>query len=194
MIDSKKNIFNFHLVVLFLLLGFFGPVAHAAEVNNQGYIINPGDTLGISVWKEEELIRERRVLPDGSISFPLAGTIQVAGKSVKQVEAVLTKKISDYITDPVINVSLNSVEGNVVYAIGQVKAPGQFIMYQPMDVMQILSLAGGLTPFAKSNSIKILRRTAKESVAIDFEYSDIADGDNLDKNLILKSGDVIVVP
>jgi len=159
-----------------------------------GYLINPGDVLDISVWKEVELQRELHVLPDGTISFPLAGTLSIAGKTITTVQKELIKKLSAYITDPVVNISVKAVTGNIVYVIGEVKNPGQFVMYQPMDMMQILSLAGGLTTFAKANDILILRREAKGSKAIEFEYVELEDGDDLDKNHLLKSGDVIVVP
>ncbi len=166
----------------------------AMSAGKTDYHVNPGDVLEISVWNEDEMNRELRVMPDGSISFPLAGYIKVSGKSIKQVQQEIKAKLSKFISDPEVNVAIKSVDGNVVYVIGQVKNPGQFIMYNPMDVMQVLSIAGGLTPFAQENNIKILRRTAKGSVAIDFEYSEIKDGDELDTNYLMQSRDVIVVP
>jgi len=178
--------------LLVCLIVFFQGGVLAEEKG--GYLINPGDALDISVWKEVELQRELHVLPDGTISFPLAGTLSIAGKTITTVQKELTKKLSDYITDPVVNISVKAVTGNIVYVIGEVKNPGQFVMYQPMDMMQILSLAGGLTTFAKANDILILRREAKGSKAIEFEYGELEDGDDLDKNHLLKSGDVIVVP
>ena len=158
------------------------------------YHVNPGDMLEISVWNEAEMNRELRVMPDGSISFPLAGYINVSGKSVRQIQEEIKSKLRKFISDPEVNVAIKSVDGNVVYVIGQVKNPGQFVMYNPMDVMQTLSLAGGLTAFAQENNIIILRRTAKGSVSIEFEYSEVEDGDELDTNYLMQSGDVIVVP
>lgn len=178
--------------ILFVLSILF--FLSTAQAEPYQYTIHAGDILEISVWGEESLNRELRVLPDGSISFPLSGVISVAGKSLKEVQAELTKKLSETIQDPEVNVSVKSVEGNAVYVIGQVKAPGKFIMYQPMDVMQVLSLAGGLTAFAKANDILILRRDKGVSKSIKFQYGDIEDGDELDKNYLLKTGDVIVVP
>ncbi len=173
------------------LLMFFQATVTATEYT---YTVNAGDILEISVWKEEELQRELRVLPDGHISFPLVGDINISGLTLNQVKGKLVEKLSEYISDPVVNISVKSVEGNIVYVIGQVKQPGQFIMYQPLDVMQVLSLAGGLTAFAKANDILILRRDEKGADALKFEYGELEDGDNLDENYMLKSGDVIVVP
>jgi len=166
--------------------------AHAVERDQ--YKINPGDILEISVWGEEKLNKELRVLPDGSISFPLAGTLAIAGKSINAVQKELTQRLTQNLNEPEVNVAVKAVEGNMVYVIGQVNKPGNFIMYQPMDVMQILSLAGGLTTFAKTNDILVLRRSDKGPIAIRFKYGELEDGDNLDGNHRLQSGDVVVVP
>lgn len=178
-------------ILIYFSLLFFQVVSYA---NESVYKINPGDLLDVSVWKEEELQREIRVLPDGQISFPLVGEINTTGLTLSQLKSKIVKKLSNFISDPVVNIAVKLAEGNVVYVIGQVKKPGQFIMYRPLDAMQVLSLAGGLTAFAKSNNIIILRRDEKGSKAIKFEYGELEDGDSLNKNHILKSGDVIVVP
>ncbi|OQK17023.1 sugar transporter [Methyloprofundus sedimenti] len=158
------------------------------------YKVNPGDILEISVWNEENLTREVRVLPDGTISFPLAGNFSVLGKSVFMIRTELARHLAAFVADPEVNVAIKSVDGNVVYVIGKVSNPGQFVMYQPMSIMQLLSLAGGLTTYAKANDIIILRRTEKGQEAIEFEYGELEDGNDLDKNHVLKSGDVVVVP
>ncbi|GAB6139483.1 hypothetical protein JCM14076_02120 [Methylosoma difficile] len=177
------------IFVLVLLL--ISPWTHAGTEN---YAINPGDLLEITVWDEEKLHKEVRVLPDGTISFPLSGVIKVAGKSAGAIQTELTEKLKPYIAEPVVNVSVKAVEGNVVYALGQVKKPGQFIMTQSMNMMQLLSLAGGLSQFAKADDIVILRRHEKGSEAIRFKYSELEGGEALDKNYLLSSGDVVVVP
>jgi polysaccharide biosynthesis/export protein len=158
------------------------------------YLINPGDILEISVWNEDALKREVRVLPDGSIGFPLTGTLAAAGKPVDALKKELTGKLTEYIAEPVVNIAVKSTEGNSVYVTGQVKEPGKFIMTEPMNVMQILSLAGGLTPYAAQDDIIILRKTSKGAESIKFQYSDLEEGNSLSKNHLLKSGDVIVVP
>jgi polysaccharide export outer membrane protein len=162
--------------------------------NADVYTVNPGDVLEVSVWNEEALQKEVRILPDGSVSFPLAGNLLVAGQSVTQIQAVLTEKLSAYIADPVVNVSVKATEGNTIYVLGQVKQPGQFVLGQPMDVLQALSLAGGLTAFAKANDIKVIRHIGDKSEAMEFEYNKVADGDKLENNYRLQSGDVVIVP
>jgi len=158
------------------------------------YELNPGDILEISVWKEEGLERQVLVLPDGMISFPLAGHIQAAGRTAEEVQKALTDRIKQYIPEPVITVSVPSVAGNKVYVIGQVNRPGEYPALHRIDVMQALSLAGGLTPFADQDGIKILRRETTKQVAYPFDYSAIEDGIKLELNIVLKSGDIVVVP
>lgn len=182
---------SFIRFIFWVMLSLFFKSAYAV---NYQYTVNSGDVLSISVWKEESLQKDLPVLPDGTISFPLAGVVSVVGKSVQTIQTELTEKIAKYINDPVVNITVNSVGGNVIYILGQVKTPGRFVMLSQLDVMQALTLAGGLTPFAKANSIVILRRNQKESDAIKFEYSDLENGENLNKNYLLQSGDVIVVP
>ena len=158
------------------------------------YQINPGDVLQISVWREEDLQREVLVRPDGKFSFPLAGDIDAKNKSIGQVRKLLTERLSKYIPDLVVSVAVLQINGNKVYVIGQVNRPGDFIVNPQVDVLQALSLAGGTTPFAEVNDIKILRRTNDELSAIEFRYSDIEKGKRLNRNILLQAGDVVVVP
>ena len=135
-----------------------------------------------------------KVLPDGTISFPLAGHLKAAGLSVREVQAELVERIKKYIPDPVVTVSIAGVDGFQVYVIGQVNNPGLFNVVRPTDVMQALSLAGGLTPFGDEDDIMILRREGGKQVALPFDYSAVKRGSNLNLNVILRSGDVVVVP
>lgn len=169
----------------------FGQMSFA---ETEKYLINPGDVLEISVWNEDALKREVTVLPDGSIGFPLAGTVAAAGQSLDVIKKELTEKLTEYIAEPVVNIVVKSAGGNAVYVTGQVKTPGKYVMVEPMHVVQALSLAGGLTAFAAQNDIIILRKSSTGGESIRFEYSDLEDGKGLDKKYFLKSGDVVVVP
>ncbi len=178
--------------LLFLAALLFVNMPSFAEPEN--YLINPGDMLDISVWNEDALKRIVRVLPDGTIGFPLTGTIKASGKSIEDLKKEMTEKLKEYIAEPVVNIAVQAAEGNAVYVTGQVKNPGKFIMTEPMNVMQALSLAGGLTAFAEKDDIVILRKSEKGAQSINFEYSDLEEGEGLNQNHVLKSGDVIVVP
>lgn len=154
----------------------------------------PGDVLFISVWKEEDLQLEVLVRPDGAFSFPLAGEISTRNRSVLELEEEVTERLSRYISEPVVTISVQEVLGNKIYVIGQVARSGVFTVNPQVDVIQALSMAGGPTPFASLNDIKILRRTGNQQLAISFRYDDVIKGRNLEQNIILQSGDVVVVP
>jgi len=170
-------------------------IVNQAFATDKSYLINKGDKLKITVWKENDLDANVMVLPDGTISFPIVGTVLVAGKTIDELQIFLQKQLEEYIQGPEVLVSLLTVEGNVIYIIGEVARPGPITMAKNLKVMQALSLAGGLTPFASRNNIRILRETAEgKSISIPFEYGDIEDGDNLDANILLQSDDTVIVP
>jgi len=140
------------------------------------YQIQPGDVLEISVWREPDLLRNVLVRPDGGISFPLVGDVQAAGKTVEELRELVTTRVAKYIPDPVITISTQSLSGNKIYVIGKVLRPGEFPANRYMDVVQALSVSGGMNPFAAVNKIKILRREDGKLVSIPFRYGDIEKG------------------
>ena len=174
--------------------------ASAAAQDDTGYRINGGDLLHISVYGEQNLDRDVPVQPDGGIAFPLVGNLNARGMTLKELQGRIAANLreSQYfpnLTDNEVTVSMVKATGNSVSVVGQVKAPGTFSYDTQLDVMQALSLAGGLTPFASKSKIKILRRDqAGTQTAILFDYSDVEDGEQLEKNILLKGGDVVVVP
>lgn len=174
-------------------LAFAQDATEAAYLGDE-YRIGPEDVLAISVWKEPDLQREVLVRPDGGISFPLAGDIQAAGRSARELEAVISQRIRQYIPEAVVTVSVAQVAGYRVFIIGKVKSPGQYVVGRYIDVLQALTLAGGLTPYASENNVKIIRRQGDVERVIPFSYSDAEDGEALEQNILLKSGDVVLVP
>jgi polysaccharide export outer membrane protein len=168
------------------------PVAYLSPTDQ--YLVQPGDILQITVWKEEDLQREVLVRPDGGLSFPLAGDIVAAGRTVEQIQKDLSTRIENYIPEPVVTVAVKQVVGNRVYVVGRVNKPGEIIMGHELTVMQALSLAGGVTPFASLNSVHVLRRENGIERSIPFRYGDVEKGRNLSQNIPLQNGDVVVVP
>jgi polysaccharide biosynthesis/export protein len=170
------------------------PAAPPSTTATEAYTVKPGDVLSISVWKEPDLQSPVLVRPDGSFSFPLAGQMDARGKTVADLQALVTEKLRKYISDPVVTVSVQEVKGNKVYVLGQVNKPGEFIVNPRVDVMQALSMAGGTTPFAALADIVILRRSDAGQQALPFRYGDVSRGRNLQQNIVLQAGDVVVVP
>ena len=176
-----------------ILVATIGLAAANVEAE-EGYRVQAGDVLAVSVWKEEGLEREVLVRPDGGLSFPLVGDIQASGKTVQSITEEIAARIGKFIPDPVVTVTIQQILGNKIYVIGKVNNPGQFIVNPNVDVMQALSMAGGMNPFASSNNIRILRRVDGKQQAIPFRYGDVEDGNDLAQNIMLRSGDIVVVP
>jgi len=181
---------------LLMACGVIMALAWATNVMAQdaNYTVKPGDLLSISVWKEPDLQKETLVRPDGSFSFPLVGEVDARNKTVADLNKTVAQKLTRYISDPVVTVSIQEIKGNKVYVIGQVNRPGEFIMNPSVDVMQALSMAGGTTPFASLGDIVVLRRTATGKQALPFRYNDVVKGRKMDQNIDLQAGDVVVVP
>jgi polysaccharide export outer membrane protein len=165
---------------------------HAAD---KDYAIQAGDILDISVWKEKDLQKDVLVRPDGEINFPLVGSLNAAGKSIEQLQKELTDKLRKYVPDPSVSIAIKQTQGYKIYVIGKVTRPGEITTSRNMDVMQALSIAGSLTPYASENNIKILRRDENgRLLSIPFKYSRVEKGKDLEQNIILRSGDIVVVP
>jgi len=158
------------------------------------YKIQPGDLLTIVVWKEKDLQAEVSVRPDGGISFPLVGEVIAAGITVEQLQKDLTEKLVKYVPQPVVTIMVKQSLGNRIFVIGKVNRPGEYPSSRNIDVMQALSMAGGPTPYASVNKIKILRRENGELKSFPFKYSKVEEGEDMEQNIVLQGGDVVVVP
>jgi polysaccharide export outer membrane protein len=171
------------------------PVKDAQETSSHDtYIVQPGDVLTISVWREKDLQSEVAVRPDGGINFPLAGDIVVAGNTIEQIQKDIAAKLTKYVPDPVVTASVKQSQGNKIYVVGKVNKPGEFASNRTIDVMQALSMAGGPNPYAAVNKIKIIRRVNGEQKIFYFKYSRVEKGEDLEQNIILQGGDIVVVP
>lgn len=161
------------------------------------YSINPGDVLGINVWNEPTLSTESvLVRPDGFFSVPVLGEVRAGGKTADEVRLAVIEGLKRFLKDePAVVVSVLRTTGSEIYVLGKVSRPGVFPLTGPMDVTQALANAGGPTSFAAENKIKVLRRdNTGVQRAIKFKYGDIKDGDQLETNILLQSGDLVLVP
>jgi polysaccharide export outer membrane protein len=168
--------------------------AAAVQPVDAGYLVQPGDTLSITVWKEQDLQGDILVRPDGGLTFPLAGEIEASGHTVDDIRKALQARLTKYIPDPVVTVLVKKTDGSRIFVVGKVNRPGDFPLIRPMDVMQALSLAGGTTPYADVNGIRVLRREATGQQVFRFRYDDIRRGKDLSQNMLLRSGDTVIVP
>lgn len=177
-------------ILFFSLILCITPLSFLQAEDVEHYKIRQSDVLSVSVWGDEALAKVIRVLPDGSISFPLAGYIPVAGLSSSEIEMSVTTKLKKYLPDPEVTVIVQSTDGNKAYILGKVNKPGVISLQGPMTILQALSTSGGFDRFADLDEIKILR--GKE--VLEVNYTDLIRGKNLKSNYSLQADDTILVP
>ena len=186
-------------IVLALLFALLAPAAFAQSA---GYRIQPGDTLAVTVLEDETLNRQVLVLPDGSVSVPLAGNVAAAGRSVGSVESTIADRLaSNFAVRPSVFVSVVGLAEEIVdtfpiYVLGQVGAPGLVEVEPGTTLLQAIALSGGLDPFAAAKRIQLRRSdpsTGQERLYL-FNYRAVERGGSIESMITLREGDVILVP
>lgn len=158
------------------------------------YVLGAEDVLNISVWKDEHLTKDVVIRPDGFLSFPLVGDVQAADRTVQEVRVDIVNRLTKYIPNPQVSVTVTKVLSYRIYVLGRVNKPGEFMVGHTTDVLQALSLAGGLTPFAAENDIRVMRRVKGDQQVFVFRYGEAKKGKGLEHNMLLQRGDVVMVP
>jgi len=175
-----------------------GPVAAdrtAGRVtSSQEYVIGPDDVLSIVFWREKDLSTEAVVRPDGNISVPLLNDVFAAGLTPDQLRVILTKAAERFVATPSVTVVVRTINSRKVFVTGNVIRPGAYPLSGPMDVLQVIAIAGGLTEFADAKHITVMRSDNGRPQAHKFNYRDVAQGKNLSQNIAIKPGDTVVVP
>jgi len=182
------------LVTFFLLLGWMNAGLAVTADKPDIYKLRQGDTVLISVWREDALQKQVVVLPDGSITLPLVGRVEVAGLSTPEVEQRITIKLKEYLPEPIVSVVIIGIDGNRAYVMGKVIHPGSLIISGPVTVLQAISIVGGLDKFADESGIKVIRAKLEGQEVFPVNYKDIISGRNMSTNVQLKAGDTLVVP
>jgi polysaccharide export outer membrane protein len=158
------------------------------------YVIQPNDLLEIFVWKEADLTREVLVRPDGRISFPLVQDLQAAGISPGELKKQVELKLSQFLSAPEVTIIVKAIQSYRIYVLGKVQKPGGINVEKAVTVLQALALAGGFQDYAKDTEIAVIRSIGTENVVFDFNYRDVIHNKKSEQNIILRSGDVVVVP
>jgi polysaccharide export outer membrane protein len=165
---------------------------YAGPVDASRYIIGPQDSLQITVWKEPTLSGTVPVRPDGMISMVLVGDLPAAGLTPMALSADISQRLKKYIQDPVVTVVVLGVESQRIFLVGEVNKVGPLMLTPGMTTLQAIVTAGGLTQFANSKRIYILRKVAGKEEKMPFNYKQALKGDN--QGVSLLPGDTIVVP
>jgi polysaccharide biosynthesis/export protein len=190
------------------IIGIFIPMAYSqpkedlrkkeakAEVaaDSDQYIIGSEDILYIYVWKEEALSKTITVRIDGKISLPLIEEIQAAGLTPLQLKEVLTQRFNEFVDSPNVSVMVMEANSFKVFISGQIKKPGVYRLRNETSLLQIISLAEGFTEWANQKEIIIIRKEKDRERRIILNYKKIISGEDLGSNILLKSGDTIIIP
>jgi polysaccharide biosynthesis/export protein len=169
--------------------------ATAASANSDDattYRIGVEDELAISVWKEPELSQTVTVRPDGKITLPLVDEVSVVGLKTDELQDILTAKFKPFVNEPQVTVSVRTIRSRKVYIVGKALKQGTFQLNGRTTVLQLLADAGGLTPFAKTGSIYIVRKQGDKETKIPFNYKKALAGQSDDP--VLMPGDMVVIP
>ncbi len=162
---------------------------------SEDFVIGLEDVLAINVWREPEIsVKEVMVRPDGKISLPLIGDVQASGLTTKQLKERITERLKEFIASPTVAVVVLRIASQSVSIVGQVAKPGVYYLGSPIRVLELLAKAGGLSEYANKKKIAIVRQEGQQTKHFLFNYKDVAKGQNLQQNIILKNGDVVIVP
>jgi len=165
----------------------------AVGTASSSYVIGPSDVLTVTVWKEPTLSGSILVRPDGMITLPLIGDVQASGLTPLQLADQIAAKLKKYVQAPNVSVVVGEVHSKMIYLLGEVGKKGPVEMTSGMTLLDAIASAGGLTEYANTKKIYILRDEAGKHERIPVHYKEALKG-NSELNLVLEPGDTIVVP
>lgn len=169
-------------------------VLEPPKTQDKLYTIQPNDVLVIFVYKEPNLTQKVLVRPDGRIAFPLVQDMQAAGLNPGQLKDRIEETLKQYLDAPNVTVIVEAIQSYRVYVTGKVLKPGMIMMEKPVTVLQALALAGGFSEYANQAEIVIIRNSGEDTTLYRFVYPDVIKGKNFSQNMLLRTGDVVVVP
>jgi len=185
----------FFLLFIILLPALFAQTPERTESSTLPlYVVQPNDLLKIFVWKQPDMSGPVLVRPDGRISLPLVQDIQAAGRTPAELKQKIEESLKEYLEFPTVTVIVEAIQSYKVFVTGQVAKPGPIMTEKPISVLQAIALAGGFLPVSRPAETVIVRSTSDGSTLFRFNYPDVIKGEHFNQNIILKTGDVVVVP
>ncbi|MCW8091266.1 XrtA/PEP-CTERM system exopolysaccharide export protein [Alteromonas sp. ASW11-130] len=167
------------------------------NVSEYEYLIGPGDSLNIFVWRNPDISGTFTVRPDGKVTTSLVEDIQVAGKTPTNLAREIEEKLSTYINNPRVTISVNSFSGPLseqVRVIGEATNPKVVNYTKNMTLLDLMIAVGGLTDFADGNGAKLVRVVDGEKRTYDIDIDDLIRKGNISKNVDILPGDIIIIP
>ena len=170
------------------------PAVGTAVSVGSDFVIGPEDVVGVLFWREADMSGDVTVRPDGRITLPLIGDLTAAGLTPETLRGQIQTAAAKYLADANVTVVVRQINSRKVFITGQVNSPGAYPLTAPRTVMQLIALAGGITEFADTENITIMRQEPGRTRSFKFNYKDVAKGKKLEQNLQLQPGDTVVVP
>lgn len=169
------------------------PAPAMAEVKVSEFVLGVGDTLDISVFRHDELKRTVKLDPSGKLMFPLINDIQAAGRDIYVVRDDIKNRLSKYIVDPQVSISVSTILSQKVLVLGEVKTPGIFTLDSSLSIMDAVAKAGGFTDDAKKSDVILINRNTGKAEIASFDMGKALKGD-ISADRMLRNGDIVYVP
>ncbi len=182
------------ILVIFTLITFFNS---SPELFSEEYKVDAGDILYITVYEQPDLAAKARVASSGDIAFPLLGSVDVKGLTIDEIQNKITHLLKkDYLVDPQLSVFIEEYRIEKVFVMGFVNKPGEYELFKdrPTTVLEAVTMAGGFKPGAAPNGTKIMRTEDGREVTIPVRANDITKRGDKGRDIIIKPGDIVVVP
>jgi polysaccharide export outer membrane protein len=170
------------------------PADTARTVAPPEYVVGEADVLRVNVWKEPEVSQTVVVRTDGNISLPFINDVKVSGMTPLQIQNAIAEKLKGFLNNPQVTVTVSEIRSKRAFITGEVIRPGGYSLNSQTSVLQLIAQAGGFTPFARRDSIVVLRTENGKPVRYKFKYKEVVQGKNTDQNISLHPGDTVVVP
>jgi polysaccharide biosynthesis/export protein len=154
--------------------------------------VGAGDVLNITVWEEPQLTTKAVVRPDGFISMPLVDDVSVTGLTPEQIQVLLTERVARIVKRPRVSVVVEEIHSRLVYITGEVQHPGAYPLVENINVVQLIARSGGLTEYAHKHNVFVLRQEPRQKIKVD--YDKVLKGRNVEQNIALLPGDMVVIP
>ncbi len=196
---SEPRVLRIGFLVFLLSQALASPLSGQANEHTESpaaplYVIQPNDLLKIFVWKQPDMSGQVLVRPDGRISVPLVQDIQAAGSTPAELKQKIEEGLKEYIEFPTVTVVVDVIQSYKVFVTGQITKPGPINSEKPITVLQAIAMSGGFLPTSKPAETVIVRSTSEGSTLFRFNYPEVIKGEHFNQNIILKTGDVVVVP
>lgn len=160
------------------------------------YVIGKEDVLDISVWKSPELSLSTIVRPDGMTSLPLIGEVRADGRTPNELQQEIQERLKEFKQEPIVSIIVRESNSKSIYITGEIVKPGKYPLHSDTTITQAIALAGGFSQWADKDKIIVIRKSPMnpEGNRVTIKYSDIVAGKNMRANILLRSGDTIIVP